>query len=234
MTDEGLWLAIDGATDLASVALGSATRVRAAPSVQGARRHAAQIVSLVQQVLEVAAARLEALAGIVVGDGPGSFTGLRIAWAAAKALAHDRGLPVYAVPSLMAAAYTAARGEPGPIAVAFDALRGQVFGAVYGFPPGRVETLVAPGLFTVRQLLEASPVPPVAFVADAAVAAVHAEVVRLDALPPVAGALLALRGLDGPVRLALDPAAEPTYGRPAEAQAKWEALHGRPLPHSPR
>jgi len=27
--------------------------------------------------------------------------------------------------------------------------------------------------------------------------------------------------------------AEPTYGRPAEAQAKWEARHGRALPHPP-
>jgi tRNA threonylcarbamoyladenosine biosynthesis protein TsaB len=221
--DAGLWLAIDGATDVASAAVGDAAQVRAARSMVGARRHAAQVVALVREVLGVAAVRLDDLAGIVVGDGPGSFTGLRIAWAAARGLAHDRGLPVHAVPSLMAVAYTAARGGVGPIAVSFDALRGQVFGAVYAFPPGRVDTLVAPALYTAAELVEASPVRPARIVADDALAA----------LPPIAGALLALRGMYGGARLALDPV-EPFYGRPAEAQAKWEALHGRPLPHSPR
>jgi tRNA threonylcarbamoyladenosine biosynthesis protein TsaB len=223
VSDAGLWLAIDGATDIASVAVGDAVRVRAARSMAGARRHAAQVIALVRDVLGVAAVRLDDLAGIVVGDGPGSFTGLRIAWAAARGLAHDRGLPVHAVPSLMAVAYAAAHGGAGPVAVSFDALRGQVFGAVYSFPPGRVDTLVAPALFTAAELVQASPVQPAVVVANGALAA----------LPPIAGALLALRGIYGGARLALDPV-EPVYGRPAEAQAKWEALHGRPLPHSPR
>jgi tRNA threonylcarbamoyladenosine biosynthesis protein TsaB len=227
VTDAGLWLAIDGATDIASAALGGGGGERqlwAARSMPGARRHAAQIIVLVRDVLGVAAARLDELVGIVVGDGPGSFTGLRIAWAAARGLAHDRGLPVHAVPSLMAVAYTAARGGVGPVAASFDALRGQVFGAVYAFPPGRVDTLVAPALFPAAEFVEASPVPPALVVGDGALAA----------LPPIAGALLALRGFEGAARLALDPAVEPAYGRPAEAQAKWEALHGRPLPHPPR
>lgn len=228
----GVWLAIDTATDVASVALGGAERVRAAQSVRGARRQAAQIVATVRDVLDIAAARLDELAGIVVGDGPGSFTGLRIGWAAAKGLAQDRELPVHAVPSLMAAAHAAARGEVGPVAACFDALRGQVFGAVYAFPPGRVETLVAPALFTPEELERATPVRPIAVVADRAVAGT--DIVRLDTLPPIAASLLVLRELDGAVRLAVDPATEPAYGRPAEAQAKWEAGHGRPLPHSRR
>ncbi len=222
----GLWLALDTATDVASVAIGAEGRaeVRAARAVQGARRHAAQIIPLVEHVLSVAAARLDELAGIVVGDGPGSFTGLRIGWAAAKGLAHDRGLPVRAVPSLMAAAHAAAGGEVGPVLACYDALRGQVFGAVYAFPPGRVETLVAPAVRTPAELDAATPVRPIVVVAES----------RLAALPPLAASLLVLLGLEGAAGLALDPTAEPTYGRPAEAQAKWEARHGRPLPHSPR
>jgi hypothetical protein len=112
----------------------------------------------------------------------------------------------------------------GPVAASFDALRGQVFGAVYAFPPGRVDTLVAPALFPAAALADVSPVPPAIVVGDSALAT----------LPPIAAALLALRELEGAARPALDPAVEPAYGRPAEAQAKWEALHGRPLPHPPR
>jgi tRNA threonylcarbamoyladenosine biosynthesis protein TsaB len=232
----GLWLALDTATDIASVALGSAERLRVARSVQGARQHAAQIVPLVQHVLTVAAARLDELAGIIVGDGPGSFTGLRIGWAAAKGLAQDRGLPLVAVPSLLGAAHAAARGEVGPVAACYDALRGQIFGAVYAFPPGRVETLVAPTLCTVAALARVAPVRPLVAVGDGAVRYADEVVswtgrapVGLEALPAIATSLLALAGREG------DPAtAEPVYGRPAEAQARWEARHGRSLPHPSR
>jgi tRNA A37 threonylcarbamoyladenosine modification protein TsaB len=128
------------------------------------------------------------------------------------------------------------------VAACFDALRGQVFGAVYAFPPDRVETLVAPGLFTIESLARATPVRPLVAVgdgaqhyADAVAAWTGRAPLGLDAVPPVASALLALAGRDGASRSLDDPAiAEPEYGRPAEAQAKWEAHHGRPLPHSSR
>jgi len=238
----GPWLALDTATDVASVAVGSPERVRAVRSVRGARQHAAQIVPLIDQVLALAAVRVRNLAAVVVGDGPGSFTGLRIGWAAAKGLAQDTGIPLRTVPSLMGAAHAAAGEEVGPVAVCFDALRGQVFGAVYAFPPGRVETLVAPALFTVGALARAAPVRPLVAVGDGAVRYADAVVawtgrppLSLEALPAVAGSLLTLAGREGAARQLDDPGtAEPVYGRPAEAQAKWEARHGRPLPHSSR
>lgn len=236
----GPWLAIDTATELASVAVGSSERVRIVRSVRGARQHAAQIVPLVDQVLMLAAVRVRNLSLLIVGDGPGSFTGLRIGWATAKGLAHDAGIPLRAIPTLMGAAHAAAQGEVGPIAACFDALRGQVFGAVYAFPPGRVETLVAPAVYTVGELARLAPVRPLVAVGDGAVK--YAEEVvgwtgrpplALETVPAVAGSLLALGGREGAARDLGDPAtAEPEYGRPAEAQAKWEARHGRPLPHS--
>lgn len=238
----GPWLAIDTATELASVALGSAERVRAVRSLSGARQQAAQIVTLVDQVLTLSAVRVRNLGAVIVADGPGSFTGLRIGWAAAKGLAHDAGIPLRAVPSLMGAAHAAANGEVGPVAACFDALRGQVFGAVYAFPPGQVETLVPPGLFTVGELARVASVRPLVVVGDGAVHYADEVVtwtgrppLSLEALPPVASSLLALAGCDGAARSLDDAAtAEPEYGRPAEAQAKWEAHHGRPLPHSSR
>jgi tRNA threonylcarbamoyladenosine biosynthesis protein TsaB len=237
-----LWLAIDTATDIASAAVGSAERVCAARSVQGARQHAAQIVPLIDQVLRLAAVRIEQIVAVVVGDGPGSFTGLRIGWAAARGLAHERDLPLRAVPSLLGAAHAASQGEVGPVAACFDALRGQVFGAIYAFPPGRVETLVAPALFTLAGLARIAPVRPLVAVGDGAqrysdevVSWTGRSPVRLDALPPVAGSLLVLAERGGASRTLEDAAsAEPVYGRPAEAQVKWEAHHGRPLPHSAR
>src|SRR5213595_3910467 len=239
------WLAIDTATDIASVAIGTADQTLAARALRGARQHAAQILPLIQQVLAAARTRLDDIGGIVVGDGPGSFTGLRIGWAAAKGLAQQEGVSLAAVPSLMAAAATVARQlGPVPVAACYDALRGQVYGAVYVFRPGAVETRLAPTLTTVAELARvASPSDrPRVVVGDGAMRYRDdvlewsgAEPMALESLLPNATTLLSLVARVGATRQLDDPlAAEPLYGRPAEAQAKWEARHGRPLPDPSR
>ena len=91
------WLAIDTATDIASVAVGTPPDTEAGVFVQGARRHSAEIIVLIDHALEQAGVRPNELEGIVVGDGPGSFTGLRIGWAAAKGLAQQEGVSLAAV-----------------------------------------------------------------------------------------------------------------------------------------
>jgi tRNA threonylcarbamoyladenosine biosynthesis protein TsaB len=244
------WLAIDTATDIASVAAGrrrdrGAVVAEAGAQTQGARRHAAEIVRLVEFTLGKLRIRPADLDGIVLADGPGSFTGLRIGWAAAKGLAQEAGLDLVAVPSLMSAAAGAAAGLGSvPIAACFDALRGQVYGALYVIHPGggRVETLVAPAVMTMDEFRSRAPAVPKLVVGDGAVR--YAEDVRrwtgtaaipLDTLPPSATILLSLLSREGAARVIEDTAtAEPVYGRPAEAQAKWEARHGRPLPDPSR
>ena len=228
------WLAIDTATDIASVAIGTADQTLAARALRGARQHAAQILPLIQQVLAAARTRLDDIGGIVVGDGPGSFTGLRIGWAAAKGLAHERDLPLVALPSLLGTAYAAAR--TGAVAACYDALRGQVFGAIYAFHPRRVDTVVAPDVFTIATLANATTVTPVLAAGDGA-ERYRDEIVRWigrppvapETLPPIAGSLLALAPMAG-----YAATSEPAYGRPAEAQVKWEMSHGRPLPNPSR
>jgi len=234
-------LAIDTATDIASVAVGEPDRVEVAHPIRGARQHAAQLLPLIRQVLKETGATLEDITEIVVGDGPGSFTGLRIGWAAARGLAHDRGIPVAAVPSLLGAAHAANRGERGPVVACFDALRGQVFGAIYEFGPERVVAQVEPGLFTIEELVRLTPVRPDRAVGDgsesyreALEAWIGNPVIPLSVLPPIASSLLRLADHEGARRSLDDALAEPVYGRPAEAQVKWEARHGRALPHSPR
>lgn len=233
----GVWLAIDTATDRVSVAAGVPPQAAASAAVAETRRAAADIVRLVDDVLRAVGIGPATLAGIAVSDGPGGFTGLRIGWAAAKGLAHERELPLRAVPGLLGAAAAAARRTgPGPIAVCFDALRGQVFGAMYRMEQGRIETLVPPHTVTIAELARLAPERPLAVVGDGALR-YATEVTRWSGRAPLAlaeldsGAVCLLELVAAPgVGRAIDTAAEPVYGRPAEAQARWEARHGRALP----
>lgn len=237
------WLAIDTATSTASVAVGTPPESVSATVLTGPRTHAGGIVELVDRTLKAAGVTVERLAGIVVADGPGSFTGLRIGWAAAKGLAQERELELVAIPALTAAmAGAAAVFGPVPVAACFDALRGQVFGAVAIVRADRVEQVVGPGVWVPEELIAASPLRPRVAVGDGAVRYGLAMeqwtgVAPIDAsrLRPAAASLLALMAIGNVGRRLVDPAtAEPEYGRPAEAQARWEARHGRPLPHPSR
>ena len=80
-------LALDTATDRLSVALGSTVRDAHSASLAGARRHAGAILPLVDTLLAERGAMRADIASVVLADGPGSFTGLRVGAAVAKALA---------------------------------------------------------------------------------------------------------------------------------------------------
>jgi tRNA threonylcarbamoyladenosine biosynthesis protein TsaB len=231
------WLALDTATERASVALGTSAADAVEENLVGARRHAAALLPLIERVLERGGSTLARVAGLVVSDGPGSFTGLRVGAAVAKALARARGLAVWTAPSLMARA--AAYAAPGATVLAVaNALRGELFAAAYRFAPGRVETLLAPSVCRADALVLASPRPD-RIVGEAPPEALArlGEWARTDPIGPPAGLpraamLLELRGLEGGAREIEDVELwEPEYGRPAEAQARWERAHGRPLPN---
>ena len=96
------------------------------------RAHAKVLLLMVKKVLDVAGVRLSQLDGIVFGEGPGSFTGLRIACSVAKGLAYAHDLPLYPVSSLFAIA-TRARGLKAasnvPVLAMMDARMRQVYWA---------------------------------------------------------------------------------------------------------
>lgn len=132
-------LAIDSAGESCSAALWDQARpvpqaLLAWRAVVPARGQAERLMELVESVLADAGLRYDALGALAVNHGPGSFTGVRSAVAAARGLALAAGLGVIAVSSLeaLAAGLHSAPGLPGEALAVLDARRGEVYAQRFG------------------------------------------------------------------------------------------------------
>jgi tRNA threonylcarbamoyladenosine biosynthesis protein TsaB len=141
-------LALDTTGTLGSVALGvfgaDATVAREiVRSFEPSRRHSRNLLPAIRELLAEAGLGRDELALLVATRGPGSFTGLRIGLATAQGFALAVGTQLVGVSSLDAAALAdaASDGSARRRLVVIDALRGELFAALYdGVGP---ETLVA-------------------------------------------------------------------------------------------
>jgi tRNA threonylcarbamoyladenosine biosynthesis protein TsaB len=156
-----LTLAFDTATSAATSAL-----VRDGEVLGERMSRAVSVLADAEALLERAAAEPRELSRVVVGTGPGSFTGVRIGLAAARALAFALELPLAGVSTLDALV----AGAPGAVPVV-DAGRREVFTLVDGkpvvTPPGELRleagrTCVGDGALRYRDVLEAlgAEIPP--------------------------------------------------------------------------
>lgn len=98
MTADGPLLAIDTATTHAVIALGTPDGVLTdARSWVAGYRHGEELLARIEALLADHGVAPAALGGLVVGTGPGAFTGLRVGIATAKGLAHALALPIAGV-----------------------------------------------------------------------------------------------------------------------------------------
>jgi tRNA threonylcarbamoyl adenosine modification protein YeaZ len=156
-----MWLALETSSDRASVAVGRPGEVLAEVSLEGARQHAGALPRLIEEALSLAGVDLGALTDVVLGDGPGSFTGLRVGASVAKALVRSRGVAFHTAPALAAVAWSAAPSPEERVLAVANALRGEVYAAEYRFPEGRLEVLQEPMVWLPERLLADCPVPDV-------------------------------------------------------------------------
>lgn len=134
-----LLLALDTATPAVTVALHDGQAVLAASHQVDARRHGELLLPAVHRVLAEASVTPADLTDIVVGIGPGPYTGLRVGLATADAFGAALGVPVRGLCTLDGIAYAAGQaGLTGPFAVATDARRKEVYWARYADPRTRI------------------------------------------------------------------------------------------------
>ncbi len=157
-------LGFDTATRATTVALsgseGLMLEVRDDPP-QGARpRHATKLMPSCAEVLAEAGIGFSELDRIAVGTGPGTFTGLRIGVATARALAQATGCGLVGISTLHALALNAlaqpAREEGETVVAVLDARRHEVFAAAWSrrTVARGGKALIAPGAFSPQRLAE--------------------------------------------------------------------------------
>ncbi len=250
-------LTMDTATDALSVAVGrmedGAVEVAAAAASLVQRGHSRLLQPLAMQVCQTAGVEPGDLEGIVVGVGPGSYTGVRLAVSTAKAMALVLGVPVLPVSTLWALAEAACPDQTAASWLVMPlvyARRRRAFGALYHKRFGVWRTLeeerVRPvGEWSSRMADAAAHLsepegPPLCLVTDDFRESHHVlpelSIAPLHTRAPLA----AVAGGLGPalLRLAAAGAAtwrrgdevheiEPMYGLAVEAEVKLEEAKGR-------
>jgi len=143
-------LAIETSTELCSVALLRSGDLFV-EEVRAENRHSELLVPMVRRVLERARLDAHGMDAFAFGQGPGSFTGIRIACGVVQGLAFAAGRPVVPVPSLLA---LAEQSHEAHVIAALDARMNEAYLAAYARNGDDWDEVIAP------RLADAATLPP--------------------------------------------------------------------------
>ncbi len=122
-------LAVDTCTNVCSLCVMDGDRTVAQYMTVGERTHTERLMDAIETLFSHLDFGIEAIQGLAVTNGPGSFTGLRISLSVIKGLAFALNIPVVTASSLEVAAMQIT--EIGFICPALDARRNEVFAALF-------------------------------------------------------------------------------------------------------
>ncbi len=141
-------LALDTSTEYLSLALWQDGSIACREQLAG-QKHSTLLLPLIRELLDECGLQLKNLNGIVFGEGPGSFTGLRIGCGVAQGLAFGAGLPVIGVCTLEALAQQAGAAR---VIACLDARMNEVYHAAYEREDNAWRTVLPPGLYPPPQV----------------------------------------------------------------------------------
>jgi tRNA threonylcarbamoyladenosine biosynthesis protein TsaB len=136
-------LAIETSTELCSAAILRGDELLLEEAL-APNQHAERLAPMIRRLLARAGLATKDMDAFAFGQGPGSFTGLRIACGMAQGLAFGAGRPVVPVPSLVA---LAEQSNASRVIVGLDARMGETYLAAYSRMGGDWEAAIEPGLF---------------------------------------------------------------------------------------
>jgi tRNA threonylcarbamoyladenosine biosynthesis protein TsaB len=114
--------------------------------------HSEALVPMIKSLLDNLNLKVEGMDGFAVSIGPGSFTGLRIGLATAKAFSHATNIPIIAVSSLEALALNVV--GHGIVVPMMDARRDRVFAGIYNLCEDDIKTILQANAIEVSELIK--------------------------------------------------------------------------------
>lgn len=133
-------LAIDTSINVLGVAVANEKKVIAELITNEKKNHSVRLMPAIDHLLKEVDLNPKQLDRIIVAEGPGSYTGVRIGVSVAKTLAWSLQIPLVGISSLEVLAYNG-RYFPGVVSPLFDARRGQVYTGLYRFEQGAIQTV---------------------------------------------------------------------------------------------
>lgn len=160
-------LSIESSTSAASAALINDKGVLGEYTLNFKKQHSVLLMTLIDSLLKNNEVSINDLDGVVVSKGPGSFTGLRIGMATAKGLCMGANKQLLAISSLDGLAYNEISFK-GIICPIMDALRDNVFVALYKSDNNKLEKLVDYSHMSIDELINKANEydEPIIFVGD--------------------------------------------------------------------
>lgn len=146
-------LAIDSATQAATCTVMDDNKLLGEITFNYKKQHSVILMTMIDNMLNTVNLKVEDLDGFVVSKGPGSFTGLRIGMSIIKGLSEGSKKPFVSVSSLDALAHNMAYSS-GIICPVLDALRDNVYTALYTFENDTLKRLTDYDAMHITELLE--------------------------------------------------------------------------------
>lgn len=147
------YLLIDTSNQPLSVAIMQDDKVLSEFNTNEKKNHSVQLMPAISNILEESQLDKTELDAIIVAQGPGSYTGLRIGVTVAKTLAYALNTTLYGVSSLKALAATV-KEDNILIVPVFDARREAVYSGVYQYQNGRLVQLIEDQYLQITKLKE--------------------------------------------------------------------------------
>ena len=146
-------LSIDSSSKVATVALLNDDTLLGEYVINDKREHSVLLMPMIENLLKDCELTINDIDGFVVSKGPGSFTGLRIGMATVKGLSFGANKPYISLSSLDGLAYNLSYFN-GIICPIMDALRENVYTALYKNEDGEFKNIMEPTPMELPYLLE--------------------------------------------------------------------------------
>jgi len=146
-------LGIDTSSNAASIAIMDDTKLIAEYTINTKKTHSQKLMPMIKEMFNECDMKIDDIDLIGVCVGPGSFTGLRIGMATAKAISHVKNIPIVGVNSLESLAYNMSLSKCNIYPI-IDAQRNQVYTSKYKWENNKLISINGIGVISIYELIE--------------------------------------------------------------------------------